>query len=547
MRWLFRPTNLVLVSGALALVAAGLVFFSFGERAAANRAVPRPVPAGDQEVVFLTGATTAGWERFVASVLRLKADRPDLGLAIIDANAFPSQTTAVPELAVAARGVRARLWFRWYKLTADIDTGQWVQALARRDPPPLAIIGGGSSDRARDLARELNQLPTPPAPPLLFLTTATAVQVMIDHESHETRELMTLYPDRSFRFCFTNRQMAEAVIDFLWQQEDLRPDGEPVYLPHWEDDPYSEDLFVRFREVIHEVFQRDRAVRAAAQDWAWLAGRAALGGPPPGVDLERLHRPEDMGPRPFWDAEIPYSVGTFDRPNLWEAQVAELLLNASGQHPDQRRPLLILPAVPQPARRFLRGLEQLAPAQAGRFVVATGDGIDFNTVYRDRKLLWPIQDLPFPLVFFCHRNPVDPDAFRPESPQTEYAVPDPAGPTSTGTVDLLLYRDIVEAVVEAAYRDGRLLQEPDGLRQNLREPGPGDRRAFDELGNQRSGAGEYVVHLRPERDGDRIMPRASLEVWNRVAEAGGGRRWVQVQVAGQARLEVGYAPPEPLP
>src|SRR5262249_22240268 len=104
MRWLFRPTNLVLLSGALAPVAAGLVVFSFGERAAANRVVPRPVPAGDQEIVFLTGATTAGWERFVASVQRLKADRPDLGLTITDSDAFPSQTTAVPELAVTARG-----------------------------------------------------------------------------------------------------------------------------------------------------------------------------------------------------------------------------------------------------------------------------------------------------------------------------------------------------------------------------------------------------------------------------------------------------------
>ena len=71
-----------------------------------------------------------------------------------------------------------------------------------------------------------------------------ADQVDVDNEP---RDLMDLYPGRSFRFCFTNGQIAEAVTDFLWHQEDLRPDPGPVYLTFWEDDPYSEDLFNRFR------------------------------------------------------------------------------------------------------------------------------------------------------------------------------------------------------------------------------------------------------------------------------------------------------------
>jgi len=40
--------------------------------------------------------------------------------------------------------------------------------------------------------------------------------------------LMDVYRGRSFRFCFTNRQVAQAVVDFVWSQPDLRPIGNPV-------------------------------------------------------------------------------------------------------------------------------------------------------------------------------------------------------------------------------------------------------------------------------------------------------------------------------
>ena len=37
------------------------------------------------------------------------------------------------------------------------------------------------------------------------------------------RNLLDVYDDRSFRFCFSNRQMAEAVLDFVWDRPELRP------------------------------------------------------------------------------------------------------------------------------------------------------------------------------------------------------------------------------------------------------------------------------------------------------------------------------------
>src|SRR5262249_36759863 len=148
----------------------------------ANRAVPNPVPAGDQEVAWLNAATSAvTWERFVAGI-RLLENEPGRGLQVADdSNAFPSQTTVVPELAVTVGGAAQRLWFRWYKLTGDLDSDAWVKALCERAPPPLAIIGGGSSDRARDLAQALNGARGRLAsPPLLLITQATADEVDVD-------------------------------------------------------------------------------------------------------------------------------------------------------------------------------------------------------------------------------------------------------------------------------------------------------------------------------------------------------------------------------
>src|SRR5262245_28808180 len=116
MRWLFRPTTLVAISVLLAAVAAVLVFFAYTETGL-TRAVPRPVPDGDAEIVFLNPATTPGWDRLVAAVRRLAAARSDLGLEVNDGDAFPTHTTAVPEVSLGVRGRGQRLLLRWYKLT----------------------------------------------------------------------------------------------------------------------------------------------------------------------------------------------------------------------------------------------------------------------------------------------------------------------------------------------------------------------------------------------------------------------------------------------
>jgi hypothetical protein len=526
MRWLLRPAILVVLSAALVLGATALALWPWG---ADSRPHPQPVPAGDQEVAWLYSATNAAaWERFVTAV-QTAAGRADLKLTVETSRAFPPETTAVPELALSAQGARSRLLFRWYKLTSDWKTGEWVHVLSQRQPPPLAIIGGSSSDPAIELANCLAEQPDAGTGPLLLLTTATAIEGQ--RRDGSSVPLTAIYKQRTYRFCFTNQQMAEAVTDFLWSRDELRPDGDTYYLTPWEDDAYSLDLAARF---IAAMDPRAGA-RSAARTWAWHAGVLATGGVPLGLGLVPAARPAALSAL----EPIYCGVGTFDQPNHWEAEVARDLLVDRLPHDLAQRSVLVLPAASaQPARRFLRALMRIAPTQARRFVVATGDAIAFNTVYRDRNVAWPIQDLPFDLVLFCHRNPVDPEAgFLAEGDPAAPRQPgDDRAPGATGTEDVLLYGDIVEALTQAAFQGSSLPADADALQKRLGRLrwSPDEGRVafdtdgpllFDERGDRRSGTGEHVVWLQPSIEGTRIQPQATISVWSASTRGSALGRW----------------------
>src|SRR5262249_39180079 len=141
-----------------------------------------------------------------------------------DSGAFPVHTTAVPEIVVRRQGYAGSLRIRWYKVTDDATQEDWVKALAVRDPAPLAVVGGWSSYRAKELAEAMRAANWGAVRPLLFLTQATADNVDLDPDNPSPRRdpLISVY-DQSFRFCFTNRQMAEAVTDFVLSDPGLRP------------------------------------------------------------------------------------------------------------------------------------------------------------------------------------------------------------------------------------------------------------------------------------------------------------------------------------
>ena len=536
MKWITRPWLMAAASAALVIGAAALIFRpSPGQ----SRPTPSPVPAGDHEIVWLSTTTNASaWERFVAAVQRagrrLQIDHPGAQALVGDA-AFPKETTAVPEIALALPNGAGRLVFRWYKITTDWKTRDWVEALLQRRPPPLAIIGGSSSDAARELAWQLRrQCANVPEPdrPLLLLTTGTADRVTDPDAPADAPPnakemgLTSVYPDRTFRFCFSNEQMATAVLSFLRTQYDLRLDANPVHMVQWDDDSYSRDLTEGFEEVI-------RQNKTPAGDDA--TGRSEAAPPPALINPER----------------VASSVGSFLTPNRFEAEVASDVVDdlerAPGDEPltagrrglDEAlrdlkeegarpsRPLLVVTGQSAPSRRFLRELACTAPAQARRLVVAGGDALSFNTVYRDRRVAWPIQDLPFAFVFFCHFDPIynnkdDPDlAFLPEGK------PPPDGEkdfnlSSTGTEDVLLNGAIIESLAQAFDRDGKPAADASELSRRLAEIShrsgrfgydPEGTPLFGPDGNRRGGAGENIVYLRPHFEGDRVLPEATIEVW----------------------------------
>jgi hypothetical protein len=605
MRWLFRPS--VLIGVSVVLVAAAALVFRTGP--GLGKPVPQPLREGDMEIVWLYPATnTSAWERFVSAVRRAGEQlRPDFPALVVPdpGAAFPQDTAGVPQVTLAWPNTGRRLLFRWYKVTRDWKAGDWMDALVRGRRPPLAIIGGGTSYWARDLALQLRRVAAdlPEADrPLFLVTTATADRVQgpdpIDPPAEgadsarrargsapdllapvgpETGEeldltplvpLHQLYPGRTFRFAFTNRQMATAITRFIWSRDELRPERDPVYSVRWRDDSYSRDLIEGYQKAL-----RVRVTETLARQWAWWSGCTALGAFPPGLAggpfpyhlvgrwrtdlrLETVKRPLD----------VDSSVGGFAAPNFYEAVVARNLLEQVrggsaplGSAPLQERPLLVMTGQAQPSRRLLRELARSDPEMAHRFVVATGDAISFNTVYRDGLVTWPIQDLPFKLVFFCHANPVDADAgFRP-------LVRSGSLESATGTEDLLLFSQIVEAVARAFARPGRpcanaaeLGRRLAGLRVRAGRLGfdRDDPPLFKPDGRRDDGTGEHVVYLRPDLvvkedspegpgELERVLPKARVEVWAWQTAHGHQRYW---QRHGQV-LPLTYegTPPEAAP
>ncbi len=157
-------------------LAAGVVGVLLWPRSQEIRSAP--LQDDESEIVWLYSATNeSAWERFVTAVSRsakrLETQYPDLAVQS-DNNTFPRQTAAHPELALTVRHGSARLVFRWYRLASDQTTNQWMEALVSgRRRPPLAILGGNSSDQAKEMALALktqveqHHLPTAP---LLLLT-----------------------------------------------------------------------------------------------------------------------------------------------------------------------------------------------------------------------------------------------------------------------------------------------------------------------------------------------------------------------------------------
>jgi hypothetical protein len=461
-----------LIPFVLIVVLGVAIAFAVREQFRANPARPSPVPAGDYEIAWIHPSTAPQtWERLVAAMFQIR--REYQGVEVDDSQAFPDQTATVPEVVLRAPGRKDKLRLRWYKLSGEVGHGEWVNALARREPPPIAFMGGSSSDRAIELAQALHhRTEWRGARPLLFITTATANSV-VDPDTGVTDSLIHLYPGRTFRGCFTNEAMARAVVDFVWQARDLKPTGDPearAYVLSWQDDPYSVDLAEQFAARFRE--RRDA-----------------------GIPL-----------RTVLD-QIKYSVGTFTDPNPSERKVLDgAILPDITAHPDDRS-LLVLPAATQPARRIIRALAGDSPLIGQRLVAVTGDGVSFNTMYRDGDVAWPIRELSIPLVFFAHQNPV---AWTAAEGPTDSTSTNPPNATD----DVLLFADIIRVIAQGIFLGDRV-SNADGLAAKLRAGQPP---YYTPEGERRAGEGEYVVVIRPQfTEAGRVSREAILDVYTRRA------------------------------
>lgn len=536
----FRWPVLIFVAG---LVGVGVAVWAGWVRPYGRLPKPLPVPSDDQEIAWLnnpSGGET--WSLFVIGLKRIEMPVKGVpsGLSVDDSRAFPEQTTAVPEIVIGRAGYAGKLRIRWYKVAAEASTDDWVKALAARDPAPLAVVGGATSDRAHDLALALNaQTGWHGDRPLLFITTATMDDVYpptpAGSDNHPPasalRNLVEVYPRRSFRFCFSNRQMAQAVTDFVLQEPTLRP-GPPVrpevrmvfggaagpwpaalrlpelaspwpaaFALEWADDPYSGDLCDKFGDAITSRLL-----------------------PPPKAD--RWEPTPPGAPRVVRDRNrpIPFSEGGFSRPNPGElAAVLEVLRQLP---PAGERSLLVVPTGSSaPARRVLLALSERLPGAGRRLVAVTGDGLSVNTFYRDAEWAWPARSIPIPFVCFAHENPFGWDAPADPTPPAGYRLE-----PKTATEEVLLDNNLGRIVADAVFAGGtgnRIAGRADEVADRLRTRPD---KFFDDRGNRRGLNREHVVVVRPTvRYGDTMpgipKPDSVIEVYRREED---GRTWKRV-------------------
>jgi hypothetical protein len=484
----------------------------------------KALDGSDQEIALIEPATsTDDWGRLVTAIQLLQLDWPKVNanLSVLNVDlegAFPPLTADVPEISFSFGGSsQGKLCLRWYKISAENDAASWVRKLRARSCQPLAVLGGGTSDRAVKLAYTLRKTygdnPAQPAP-VLLLTTATS------EKTTSGKSLINVYNGRTFRFSFTNQKMVDALLAFVQHRQPPAKDPEwtrnlwvgktddpssspkpgPMHTVTWEDERYSQDMT--------ELFERNFKAKFPNSEY-------------------------------LFEGPISYSLGGFIHAAPQEqARVGTLL---AGSTPVKPHSMLVLPTQTVRMRRFLINLRQRSPSDARNLVVLNGDAISFNSVYRDREVVWNILDLPYSLVFFSHRNPIDHAAgfTWTKGNRAADAVPQQ---TTTGTQDVLLYRDVFEAFLYAAADKGNLLSDPIQVRDRLRETcwhypplEPAKARVcnrlvhpldalpfFDADGNRQSHTGEHIVWVKPNFTDDRVDLVSKVSVWAMHPDKNGG-------------------------
>jgi hypothetical protein len=528
---------------------------------------------GDQEIALIEPATsTDDWGRLVTALKLLEMDWPKINpalpvLKIALDDAFPPLTAEVPEVVFSFAGApKQKLRLRWYKISGEHDAASWVHKLQARARAPLAIVGGGTSDRAVRLARKLQDAyPDPAQPsPVLLITTATA------EKTRKGFSLIDVYRKRAFRFSFTNQKMVESLLTFVQHRQ--YPD---------QDEGWAHSLWVHKPADPQRLVNAVGSMTGAGEFWhSWAVMRGFPQLQPYAMhavtwederysqDMNALFEGEFKKRFPMGEfvveGTIPYSAGGFSHPTQKEQVVVDFFL--ARPTPVTPHSFLVLPTQTVRMRRFLNHLYRRSPLGARNLVILNGDAISFHSVYRDRELIWNILDLPYSLVFFSHRNPIDHAAgFAWEKEVRAGAADASARRTTTGTHDILLYRDVFEALLYAACDQGKLRGDPLQVRERLQatcwyQPPPDKLRQdsarvrnplvhtidartprlFDTDGNRQRHTGEHIVWVKPSFTEDRVNLISQISVWAMQPDKNGGA-WQLVEAReatySQSRVE----------
>ena len=497
-----------LVISGVVIAAVGL--FAAGRLLGGGDRLP-DIPDGDQELAWIHAATSgATWERFVAGVLRVRHDRPIV--QIDDSRAFLDQTTSVPEVVIGLDGAAGRLHIRWYKLTSETDNAYWVRRLAKRGRPPLAFIGGGTSERAYDLAQALAaQKEWAGQPPLL-----------LDHHRHRQHDLF-----RIGRGARTGRVgphhahgcLPRSLVSLLLHESANGAGGgrfsvEPTRSAA---DRQSIPGACGSRRAGVEPVGRHRLV-GRPRHGMFAGGHGSRMGRRPVLDrfvaaISRGVSPAGLAA----DVGQGHAEHSVQRGRILSAQ---RLGGASGGVSARRTARRAASAASAgPAGVGGAGSPSIASGHeraplAGRSLIAvTGDSININNVYRDTDIVWSSRRCRFRSSFLPIRTRSlgTRCACRRSTAPVSVAASDGLLPPN-GTDDVLLFRDLVDILVANAYggtdaTKKELVDSPDVLAKRFRSLDPP---FFDASGDRRGGRGEYVVALRPQfAEGARCCRRPS--------------------------------------
>ncbi len=521
---------------ALFLVGVLLSLFTLRYWAGSGTADVRGVPAGHQEIAWISPATNGdAWERLIAALELLQREarapaQPGTSAPALDPtfrvnfdNAFLPLTADVPEVSLSfADAPDAKLWIRWYKLSGENPSSSWFEKLSRRASASVGHRRRGDDGPRLFQARALQKIRAawPGPAPLYFITTATAERY--DPREFQTGEiphntwpkLMEVYAGRTFRFCFTNTRMVEAVLDFVSQNLQLaaqrrairrslpasslrqRPSARsPCSVP-----PATCNLFSYPR-----LFGRTTAI---PRIWARSSCNDSRTRPPPKMCPSPTFTTItftiasatfwNRTPKKHWQWAFTWlAIGNCATSgNCWRCQRA---LSAPGA--------FCVPCAGRLPWRHATSSSSLATALSS--ITSTGIA-SLPGTSRICPSHWSFSAIATPSTRL-------PALGRKDTEGT---------PSNTGTQDVLLNRDIIETLIHAAFDGQHLVADAEVLHERLRHTRWSKGRVlnemkestagvpfFDATGNRQPDTGEHIVWLRPVLQGSRNLPEAFLTVW----------------------------------